>query len=73
MPFKARANLVFALFATILVSCGGDLPADSADEGGSSKASKGCTERDGGWFGRNESGAMIISQTQEACEERLGK
>lgn len=68
MPMKAQANLVFVLFATILVGCGGG----STDEGASVKASKGCTERDGGWFGRNEDGAMIISQTQEACEERLG-
>lgn len=73
MSMTAPASLVCALSVILLVGCGSDSPADSANEGASASENRKCTERDGAWFGRSESGAMISSQTQEACEERLGK
>lgn len=73
MPMTAPASLVCALSAILLVGCGSDSPANSANDGASTSENRGCTERDGAWFGRSEGGAMITSQTQEACEERLGK
>lgn len=73
MPTTARASLVFALTALLLAGCGGDSSTDSPDDGATATENRGCTERDGAWFGRSESGAMITSQTREACEERLGQ
>lgn len=67
MPMTFRASAALAVSAMLLVGCGG-----SGSESASAGASKGCTERDGGWFGRTAEGAMISSQTKEACEERLG-
>lgn len=67
MLMTFRASAVLALSAILLVGCGG-----SGSDGASAGASKGCTERDGGWFGRSADGALISSQTKEACEERLG-
>lgn len=73
MPMTFRASLVLALSAMFLSGCGGGSEAESANEGTSAEANRGCTERDGGWFGRTADGAMITSQTREACEERAGK
>lgn len=67
MSMTFRAGAALALSAMLLVGCGG-----SGSEGASAGASKGCTERDGAWFGRSADGAIISSQTKEACEERLG-
>lgn len=72
MPMKVRANLALALLTVLVAACGGDSPAESSDAGATINQTRGCTERDGGWFGRSEDGARIISQTREACEERLG-
>lgn len=64
-----RAPFLLALSVSLLAGCGGDsTPEDAATP---KAASSGCTERDGGWFGRTESGSMIVSQTQAACEDRL--
>lgn len=72
MPMPShRAGVLLALSATLLLGCGGASEPDS--EAASTQASAGCTERDGAWFGRSESGAMITSQTRAACEERLGQ
>lgn len=68
MSMIFRTSLVLALSAVLLGACGGE-----TDDNGSATASSGCTERDGAWFGRNADGAMITSQTREACEERIGK
>lgn len=73
MPTTARATLLFALTALLLAGCGGNSSTDSADDGATTTKNSGCTERDGAWFGRSESGAMITSQTRAACEERLGQ
>lgn len=69
MSITARATVILGLSAAVLVGCEGNSPG----ERDAAKRSMVCTERDGGWFGRSEDGAMISSQTREACEERLGK
>lgn len=66
MPTILRTSLVLVLSATLLGACGGD-----TDDSPVAKASEGCTERDGAWFGKRADGAMITSQTRDACEERI--
>jgi hypothetical protein len=73
MSMKTPASVLLALSAMLLIGCGGDSGSEAADEGASAQAKSGCTERDGAWFGRTADGAMITSQTREACEERAGK
>ncbi len=68
MPKTVPASLSLALSAMLLLACGGDSDV-ARDE--PAEMALGCSERDGAWFGRSEGGAMIMSQTQEACEERL--
>jgi hypothetical protein len=70
MPIKTRTSVVIAVSALFLVGCGDSSEAGSGTES-TAEASKGCTERDGAWFGRLEDGTGIISQTRKACEERL--
>jgi hypothetical protein len=65
MSMKTSASVVIALSAMLFLGCGNDSGAGSGD------VKKGCTERDGGWFGRLDNGSIAISQTKEACEERL--
>lgn len=71
MPMRLHVSAVLTLSMMILLGCGGDSATESADDGPSTKASSGCTERDGAWFGRSADGAFISSQTREACEARL--
>lgn len=68
MTLVLRTSVILALSATLLAACGGN-----SDDSASATASAGCTERDGAWFGRRADGAMITSQTQAACEERIGE
>lgn len=70
MPMTLRAGAVLLLSALFLAGCGGS-GSETGDSGPSSEASSGCTERDGAWFGRTQDGAMITTQTREACEERV--
>lgn len=73
MPIKTYASVVIAVSAMFLFGCGDNSGAGSGNGWPAGENSKGCTERDGAWFGRSEDGAMISSQTQEACEEQLGE
>lgn len=67
-----HASVVIAVSTLLLLGCGSDSGAEPDNGGSTDKVTKGCTERDGAWFGRTADGVMITSQTQEACEERLG-
>jgi hypothetical protein len=65
MLMKTLASVVIAVSATLLLGCGDDSGVES------SQVKKGCKERDGAWFGRLDDNTSFMSQTQEACEERL--
>jgi hypothetical protein len=71
MPNTTRVSVLIAVSAMLLFGCGGDSGAESGNGMSANEAKKGCTERDGAWFGRLDDGKRIISQTREACEERL--
>jgi len=66
-----RASVALAVSALLLLGCGGESEEKSESAGSAGEAAKGCTERDGAWFGRLDDRTRIISQTREACEERL--
>jgi hypothetical protein len=71
MPMKYRTSVAIVVSSLLLLGCGGDSGAEPDNGESTAEAESGCTERDGAWFGRLEDGTGIISQTQEACEERL--
>lgn len=68
MPMIFRTSLVFVFSIMLLGACGGE-PGDSSAAGASAE----CTERDGAWFGRRADGTGIISQTRDACEQRIAE
>lgn len=72
MPMPIRASVALAVSVLFASGCGGGSGPEAADQAPSSEGNSGCTERDGGWFGRTAEGGMIVSQTREACEQRLG-
>lgn len=73
MSMTFRAGVALFLSAMLLSGCAEDSSSKAVDEVPSAEATSGCTEHDGAWFGRSADGAVITSQTREACEERVGE